>query len=153
MKNTSTITMPATLSTLAIAAMAFAAIIILTCTGCSTVGAAVGSVQGINDKLAAQYGLTDALQAAREQVAQLEAQKVGRVLLPRGAVAMPEIYEDDFGTPLTNGVTLTGWYKVQRRIAERVSVPPAPPTSATPPSIHPLEPGLLEGPITGTVIP
>lgn len=149
--------MPATTGALALVCIVAAVAMLLT--GCM-LSPGVQAVQGFDDRLAAQYGQTDTLQSAREGLAEVEAQKTGRVLLPRGAKAIPGVYVDDFGAVLTNGVTLSEWYVVQRRIAERVTAPPSPagtlpmPAPASPaPAVAPAGDNLLNGPVTGTVTP
>jgi hypothetical protein len=134
MSKTNDFAMPGTMGALAIAAMAFAAFIMLTCTGCTqTLAPAFGMAQGVTDGIASRAGQTDTLQSVREGLAEAEARKVGRQLLPRDAVALPAVYVDDYGNTLTNGVTLSAWYKVERRIVERTaSAPPSPPVGLTP---------------------
>jgi len=150
--------MPMTTGALALVCMAAAGWILLTCTGCVTTG--LQAVQGVTDRAAAAYGQTDTLQTVREGLAEVEAQKTGRVLLPRNAKAIPGVYVDDLGTILTNGVTLSQWYVVQQRIADRVSAPPSPagtlpmPAPAPPATaVAPAGDNLLNGPVTGTVTP
>lgn len=148
--------MPATTGALALVCIVAAVAMLLT--GCM-LSPGVQAVQGFNDRLAAQYGQTDTLQSVRESLAEVEAQKTGRVLLPRGAKAVPAVYMDDTGAILTNGVTLSEWYVVQRRIAERVAAPPSPAGPLPSPALPPPEPAtapagdLLNGPVTGTVTP
>ena len=150
--------MPMTTGAIALVCMAAAGWILLTCTGCVTTG--LQAVQGVTDRAAAAYGQTDTLQTVREGLAEVEAQKTGRVLLPRNAKAIPGVYVDDLGTILTNGVTLSQWYVVQQRIADRVSAPPSPagtlpmPAPAPPATaVAPAGDNLLNGPVTGTVTP
>lgn len=89
------------------------------CAGCSTKGV-IQTAQGGVDRIADRYGARGYVDGAREGLAEAEAEKVGRVLLPRGFPADPaEIYTDFDGALLTNGVVLIQTYQRRQQIVDR----------------------------------
>jgi len=77
--------------------LAMAASVVLAMSGCVTddlSGGAIGAVQTGVDVAAAKYGATPYVAGAREKLAEAEAAKVGRVLLPRGVGLAYDSYLD-----------------------------------------------------------
>ena len=88
-------------------------------------GGAIGAVQTGVDVVAAKYGATPYVAGAREKLAEAEAAKVGRVLLPRGVGLAYDSYLDG---------RLINESRIQR-IPRLVGVPAVVVTTGAPPAV------------------
>jgi len=108
--------------------LAMAASVVLAMSGCVTddlSGGAIGAVQAGVDVAAAKYGATPYVAGAREKLAEAEAAKVGRVLLPRGVGLAYDSYLD--GRMINEA-------RIQR-IPRLVGVPAVVVTTSAPPDV------------------
>lgn len=90
-------------------------------------GGAIGLVQTGVDVVAEKYGAEGVVAEGRERLAEAEAYKVNRVLLPRDAAPSPKMFVDRDGVPYTNGVYEVQVWQVRRALANPVPgfvVPP-----------------------------